>query len=88
MARRRRPALTDALALATRVRAGEVSSRELADEAIARVEAANPELNFLVTECFDAARSTSPADGPFSGVPILVKDLTETAGLPPPMLRL
>lgn len=63
------------------MRAGEASARELVDEAIARVEAANPELNFLVTECFDAARSTSPADGPFSGVPILVKDLTETAGV-------
>ena len=73
--------MTDALGLAAQVRAGEVSSRELVQDAIARVEAANPELNFLVTECFERARATSPAAGPFGGVPMLVKDLTETAGL-------
>ncbi|MGZ4338992.1 MAG: amidase [Gaiellaceae bacterium] len=60
------------------MRAGEVSPRELADRAIARIEATNPELNFLVTEAFDHAE---PADGPFRGVPMLVKDLTETAGI-------
>jgi amidase len=58
-----------------------VSARELADEAIARIEATNPELNFLVSDCFDDARNASPPDGPFAGVPMLVKDLTETAGL-------
>jgi amidase len=73
--------LSDALALAASVRAGEVSPRELVDEAIARIEAANPELNFLVTDSFDQARETTPADGPFAGVPMLVKDLTETAGV-------
>ena len=81
MARRRGSALTDALTLAAQVRAGEVSARELTDEAIARIESANPELNFLVTDCFDDARNASPPDGPFTGVPMLVKDLTETAGL-------
>jgi amidase len=73
--------LNDALALAALVRAGEASARELTDEAIRRVEASNPELNFLVTECFERARETVPADGPFAGVPMLVKDLTETAGV-------
>jgi amidase len=58
-----------------------VSARELADEAIARIEATNPELNFLVTDCFDDARAATPPDGPFAGVPMLVKDLTETAGV-------
>jgi amidase len=58
-----------------------VSPRELVDDAIARIEAANPDLNFLVTDCFEQARTETPADGPFAGVPILVKDLTETAGL-------
>jgi len=81
VARPRRSTLIDALALAASVRAGETSPRELADEAIARIEATNPELNFLVTDCFDAARSAAPADGPFTGVPMLVKDLTETAGV-------
>jgi len=63
------------------VRAGEVSPRELAEHAIARIEATNPELNFLVTDCFEQALSSEPADGPFRGVPMLVKDLTETAGV-------
>jgi amidase len=63
------------------VRAGEISTGELVEETIARIEAADPELNFLVTECFEQARAAVPADGPFSGVPMLVKDLTETAGV-------
>jgi amidase len=78
MARPRGAALKDALALAADVAAGEVSPRELAEQAIARIEATNPELNFLVTPSFDLE---DPADGPFRGVPMLVKDLTETAGL-------
>jgi amidase len=73
--------VNDALTLAAQVRAGAVSARELADAAIARIEATNPELNFLVTESFEQARATTPADGPFSGVPMLVKDLNETAGI-------
>jgi amidase len=59
------------------VRAGEVSPRELFDDAVARIETSNPELNFLVT----AAEYEEPRDGPFRGVPMLVKDLTETAGI-------
>jgi Asp-tRNA(Asn)/Glu-tRNA(Gln) amidotransferase A subunit family amidase len=60
------------------VRDGQISPRELADQTIARIEATNPELNFLVTEAYDFA---DPADGPFRGVPMLVKELTETAGI-------
>jgi len=78
VARERQDALTDALGLAAEVRAGQVSPRELAEQAIARIETTNPELNFLVTEAFDF---TEPAEGPFRGVPMLVKDLTETAGI-------
>jgi amidase len=71
----------DGLALAARVRAGETSARELAEAAIARIEATNPQLNFLVTDCFEQALATPPADGPFTGVPMLIKDLSETAGV-------
>jgi amidase len=71
----------DALGLAAQVRAGEVSARELTEAAIARIETTNPGLNYLVTDCFEQALATSPADGPFTGVPMLVKDLTETAGV-------
>src|SRR4029079_6590692 len=48
---------------------------------IERIEAENARLNFLVTDCFEQALATPPADGAFSGVPMLVKDLNETAGV-------
>ncbi len=73
--------MSDALGLAARVRAGEVSARELIEESISRIERTNPQLNFLVTDCFEQALATEPREGPFSGVPILIKDLTETAGV-------
>jgi len=73
--------LQDALALAADIRAGAVSPRELAEQAIARIDATNRDLNFLVTDCFEQALGAEPADGPFRGVPMLVKDLTETAGV-------
>ncbi|HUK97819.1 MAG TPA: amidase [Gaiellaceae bacterium] len=61
-----------------------MSPLEAVEGAIARIEAANPRLNFLVTDCFEqaiaAARGPLP-DGSFTGVPMLVKDLTETAGV-------
>jgi amidase len=81
MAGRRRSTLTDALEQAAAVRRGDVSAAELLDAAIGRAEVTNPELNFLVTNCFEQARETVPADGPFAGVPMLVKDLTETGGI-------
>jgi amidase len=71
----------DALELAAHVRAGDVSAAELTEDAIRKMEAANPQLNFLVTDSFEQARATTPADGPFTGVPMLVKDLNETAGI-------
>ena len=73
--------MTDAVGLAAQVRAGEVSPRELTEAAIARIEATNPELNYLVTDCYEQALATTPPDGPFTGVPMLVKDLNETAGV-------
>jgi len=73
--------VTDAVGLAAQVRAGEVSPRELTEAAIARIEATNPELNYLVTDCYEQALATTPPDGPFTGVPMLVKDLNETAGV-------
>jgi amidase len=48
------------------------------DEAISRIEALNPELNFLVSERFEQARKDAAGplpDGPFRGVPLLIKDL-------------
>ena len=68
----------DGLGLSELVRRGDVSAAELLDIAIARVEARNPELNAVVSRLYDQARAAIAAglpDGPFTGVPYLLKDL-------------
>src|SRR6516165_12433778 len=68
----------DATAQAGLVRRGEVSPRELAEAAIARIEAVNPKLDAVIRTRFDAALAEAGGelpDGPFRGVPILLKDL-------------
>lgn len=67
-----------ALELAARVRAGEVSWRELADAHLERIRA--DELNaftYVVDE-----PEPPVEDAPFTGVPIAVKDLNDVAGMP------
>src|SRR4051812_35365592 len=67
----------DATAQAALVRSGDVSPAELVDDAIARIEKLNPIVNAVIHERFDAARAEAAAtlpDGPFRGVPFLVKD--------------
>jgi amidase len=66
----------DATAQAELVRTGEVSAPELVEGAIERIEALNGDLNAVIHPLFDEARATEPADGPFKGVPFVVKDLT------------
>ena len=68
----------DAIAQAELVRKGEVSPAELVDDAIARIEKLNPELNAVIHPLFDKARQQVEAglpDGPFRGVPMVLKDL-------------
>jgi amidase len=68
----------DATAQADLVRRGEVSPKELAKAAVARIEAVNPQLDAVIRTRFDAARLEADGDlpdGPFRGVPILYKDL-------------
>src|SRR6202795_887970 len=68
----------DGLGLAELVRRREVSATELLNASIARVEALNPEINAVVTRLYDQARAAIAAglpDGPFTGVPYLLKDL-------------
>ena len=60
------------------MRTGEASPAELVDAAIARIEATNPELNAVIHTSFDDARERAAGelpDGPFRGVPFLLKDL-------------
>src|SRR5258708_3312434 len=68
----------DGLALAGLVRKRQVSPVELCDEAIARAERGNGQLNALVTPLYEQARRAAAGpvpDGPFKGVPFLLKDL-------------
>jgi len=67
----------DALGLADLIRRGEVSVEEVVETAIDRVTSLNPQLNAVVTPMFDEARASLNEldDGPFHGVPFLLKDL-------------
>lgn len=68
----------DATALAARVRDGDVHPAELVEAAIAAIEQVNPQLNAVVHRMFDQARAAARGalpDGPFRGVPFVVKDL-------------
>jgi amidase len=70
-------AFLDATAQAELVRRGDVSPTELVESAIQRIEKLNPKLNAVIHPTFDKARAVArkPVDGPFRGVPFLVKDL-------------
>src|SRR5919106_3036536 len=68
----------DATAQAELVRTGEATPLELADGAIERIEALNPKLNAVIHELFEEGREAAQRelpDGPFKGVPFLLKDL-------------
>lgn len=68
----------DGLGLAELVRKRDVTPGELLDAAIDRAERSNPKLNAIVYKAYDEARATTVSalpDGPFKGVPFLIKDL-------------
>jgi len=76
----------DATAQAELVRTGQVTPAELVEGAITRVEKLDPEVNAVIHPLFDKARAQAASalpDGPFRGVPFMVKDLfAPTAGDP------
>jgi amidase len=69
----------------------EISSRELLDHYLARIDRLNPALNAVVTidpdgarraaDAADAALARGEVHGPLHGVPMTVKDTFETAGM-------
>jgi amidase len=68
----------DAVDQAALVASGQVSPSELLEAAIERIERIDPALNAVVIRWFDHARETAAGDlpdGPFRGVPFLIKDL-------------
>ena len=74
---------TDATGLAARIRRGDITAVEAVDTAIARIEALQPQLNFLVSDY--VRPRTRPCEsrnvsGPFGGVPYLIKDMFDVIG--------
>jgi amidase len=68
----------DAVGQADLVRTGELSAAELVDLSIAQIEKTNGPVNAVIHEHFERARAEARGtlpDGPFRGVPILLKDL-------------
>ena len=69
----------DATAQAELVRRRELTPLELVDAAITRIERVNPTLNAVITTLFEEARAAAASpdlpDGPFRGVPFLLKDI-------------
>lgn len=86
--------LLSATALASRIRAGELSSREVVEQHITQIEAVNPTINAVVRTRFedaraeadaaDARRASTPAGDlpPFHGVPCTIKETFCLQGMP------
>jgi amidase len=76
----------DTMGLAALIANGDVTSLEVVDASIARLESRNPVLNAVVATRIEQARreaATESGSGPLAGVPFLVKDLNcDVAGLP------
>jgi amidase len=78
--------------LARRIRDKEISSREMTDYFIARIEKFDADLNAVVVRDFDTARAAAEAAdaalakgaslGPLHGVPMTIKESYNIAGLP------
>ena len=81
-----------ATTLARRIRDRELSSEEITEAHLRRIETVNPRLNAVVQLAADEARAAARAAdaalrlgqriGPVHGVPFTVKDWIDTAGLP------
>ena len=68
----------DGMSLAELVHNGDVSPQQLVEASINRIEEHNPKLNAVIHKLYDDARQNARGDlpdGPFKGVPMLIKDL-------------
>ena len=73
----------DGVGLADLVRKKQVTPKELLDEALARTAKVDPQLNAVVVKHYDYAErqiEQGLPDGPFKGVPFLLKDLEYLGG--------
>lgn len=65
----------DAVELAQHIKNGDISASEVLEASIERLEHVNPQLNAVAEQLYESAASTSPCNGPFEGIPTLIKDL-------------
>jgi amidase len=72
----------DAVELARRIAAREVSAGELVEAAIGRIEKVDGELGAVAVRDYERARRTTGAPGFLHGIPTLIKDNVDVAGLP------
>jgi aspartyl-tRNA(Asn)/glutamyl-tRNA(Gln) amidotransferase subunit A len=72
----------NATEIAAGVTADALSAEEVVAEALERI-AARPELNAVITTCEEQAlaRARAGVSGALAGVPVLIKDLVDTAGI-------
>ncbi len=77
----------DALGLASLVRQGDVSAQELLETALGRAQRLNSDLNAVIRWLPDVARRQleEARQGPFTGVPFLVKDIVQDVAGEPTM---
>lgn len=73
----------DATSLAKLVKTKQISSTELIEQSLKKIDQDNPELNAVIHRRDQKAKAESYSDGPFAGVPILLKGLGQSlAGEP------
>ncbi|MFP1677419.1 amidase [Alloalcanivorax sp. C16-2] len=74
----------DATALAERIRRGERSAKEVAEAALERIGRVNPVLQAVACQAWDRTveEAAGPGRGAFAGVPTLIKDNIDVAGMP------
>ncbi|QFT89064.1 6-aminohexanoate-cyclic-dimer hydrolase [Bacillus sp. THAF10] len=72
----------DATAMAQMVKDKEITAPELLEAVINRIDKVNSKVNAVVTPMYEQARlkAALPHEGPFSGVPFLMKDLEFVEG--------
>lgn len=74
----------DATGLAELIRSKQITAADAVEDTIRKIEAINPKLNAVIHKTYDRARQQLAAgvgDGPFAGVPFLVKDNATIAGV-------
>ncbi|MBB5916799.1 amidase [Nocardia transvalensis] len=72
----------DAVEVAALIRRGEISVEEAECAAVARVRTVEPTLNAVAFAAYESPRRGTDPCAPLYGVPTLVKDNTEVAGMP------